>query len=448
MLIHGLMAVLCAFPALAPANRNQALTVTGIRHSTADGRTRVVLDVSGRTGFTVNADSGVVSVTVPGARLAAESPGVSGGLLTGIQTRAGADRVDVLLQTNRQVTWKEFSLPQDGKHPFRIVIDLMPAPDGAPESVPVETASEPGAAFEAPPAAAEPRSSSPRVARPFVVAIDAGHGGHDSGTLGKYGLVEKKLCLDIARRVVTILDRQPGVDAVLTRNDDVFLTLPRRNQIAEEKKADIFVSIHMNSAPSSSARGAEIFFVAPAGAEHAASKALATGEAAHDFGLDPGDQSDIVHMLLDVNQQTVLARSELLASFILDSVRGSKLLPTRAVKQKSFSVLRTISMPSVLVECGFISNTADAKLIRDPAGREKIARAVSDGVLEFFSKHPPHTGDDTQVAAATVHRVQAGDTLWTISRRYQTTVDRLRQLNNLSSRANLRVGQELLVRAR
>ena len=100
-------------------------------------------------------------------------------------------------------------------------------------------------------------------------------------------------------------------------------------------------------------------------------------------------------------------------------------------------------MPSVLVEAGFISNASDARLVRDAAGRETMARAVADGVMEFFRLHPPQrSGRESTV----IHRVQRGDTLWTISRLYQTSVDRLRQLNSLGTRSSLRVGQELVVR--
>jgi N-acetylmuramoyl-L-alanine amidase len=105
---------------------------------------------------------------------------------------------------------------------------------------------------------------------------------------------------------------------------------------------------------------------------------MTSGDAAHDFGLDNRDDADIVHMLLDVNQQAVLARSEALAACILEEVRDRDLLPTRSVKQKSFSVLRTISMPSVLVEAGFVSNSADAKFIRTEDGRNRIAHAVGE----------------------------------------------------------------------
>jgi N-acetylmuramoyl-L-alanine amidase len=277
------------------------------------------------------------------------------------------------------------------------------------------------------------------------VAIDAGHGGHDTGTVGRHGLVEKKMVLDIARRIATDLNGRDGIRAVMTRDRDVYLTLPERNEIAEKLGADVFVSIHLNSAPSSSARGAEIYFVAPAGAERAANQVLSSGEAADEFGLDGRDDGDIVHMLLDVNQQSVLARSELLAASILEEVRDRQLMPTRAVKQKSFSVLRTISMPSVLVEAGFLSNGSDAKLIRDAEGRDRIARAVAQGVVDFFRVHPPQrSGKDA--AQAVVHRVQRGDTLWTISRRYHTTVERICQLNGFASPRELQVGQEIVVR--
>jgi len=424
------------------------LVVRSVRHSVQAGQTRVVLDLTGRSGFTVDyvADSSAVSIVVPGASLdrSVRDAVVADNGVRDIRASADDTRAEIVVGVERGVAWKEFSLPAGDGKPFRIVVDFA----GAVAAPPAVAATDRGSGEEADSVsgsttAVAPPSPQVLASRPFVVAIDAGHGVHDTGAIGKYALVEKKLNLDLARRVAAILDRQPGVDAVLTRDSDVFLTLERRNQVAEEKHADVFVSIHLNSAPSSSARGAEIYFVAPAGAQRAASRALASGEAAQDFGLDPGDDGDIVHMLLDVNQQTVLARSELLAESILESVRDRRLLPTRTVKQKSFSVLRTITMPSVLVEAGFISNASDARLVRDAAGRETMARAVADGVLEFFRLHPPQRNAQE---SAVIHRVQRGDTLWTISRLYQTSVDRLRQLNSLGTRSSLRVGQELVVR--
>ncbi len=453
-----------------PAGSAGVVRVDGIRHSESGGRMRVVIDLSKPSAYTVTRldDSTDVAVSFAGAALSLDVGPVPIGSngLREVRPTVNGDVVTVVFDLDRPAKYDVFTVPAQRGKPNRVVVDFTPqaapalATADAPTPAPRDTAratdaASPDTAARDTASAAVPSlpiamptatSSTPPKPRPFVVAVDAGHGGHDAGATGRYGLVEKKLCLDVARRVAEILGRNGNVRAVLTRDGDEYLTLPRRNEIAEQKSADVFVSIHFNTAPSRNARGAEIYFVAPAGAERAANQALASGEAVHDFGLEQNDNDDIVHMLLDVNQQAVLARSELLAESILESVRERDLLPTRAVKQKSFSVLRTISMPSVLVEAGFISNNSDAKLVRDPDGREKIARAIADGVLEFFRVHPPHRVETASASTASViHRVQKGDTLWTLSRRYGTTVSRIRELNGLRSSEELRVGQELVV---
>ncbi|HXV14206.1 MAG TPA: N-acetylmuramoyl-L-alanine amidase [Candidatus Krumholzibacteria bacterium] len=466
-MVSGAIAGSLAWP--GPAVAERILRVDAIRHSVSEERTRVVIDLSRPAEYSVTrlADSVGVSVSFRGAALSLDVVEIAVGRngVRAVRPVVDAGVVSICFDLDRPATWEVFALPAEGGKPNRVVVDLVPAPTApavatapapettAPVSEPIadavdRTAGDTMADAGAPPplATAPPMTkTAPSKPRPFVVAVDAGHGGHDAGAIGRYGLVEKKLCLDIARRVAEILNRNGNVRAVLTRDRDEYLTLPRRNELAEQKGADVFVSIHLNSAPSRSARGAEIYFVAPAGAERAANQALASGEAAHDFGLEESGNSDLVHMLLDVNQQAVLARSELLAESILESVRKRALLPTRAVKQKSFSVLRTISMPCVLVEAGFISNNADAKLVKDPDGREKVARAVADGVIEFFRAHPPQRVEVASTTASLIHRVQRGDTLWTLSRRYGTTVARIRELNGLSPSQELHVGQELVV---
>jgi len=442
-------AALAAGVALVSAAAGAGATVVRvdrIRHSTDNGRTRVVLDLSRPAPYTITRldDSTGVALVIPGAALslsvtdlAVDAHGVRA-----VRPDMRGDAVEIVFELERGARYDVFDVPAAGNKPDRVVFEARELLSLQPSIADSATPAAPPVVAPAP----TPDTSSSFKPRPFVVAVDAGHGGHDAGAMGRFGLVEKKLCLDLARRTAEILNRSGRVKAVLTRDSDEFLTLPRRNEIAEQKGADVFVSIHLNTAPSRSARGAEIYFVAPAGAARAADQALASGEAVHDFGLEQSSNDDIVHMLLDVNQQSVLARSELLAESILESVRERDLLPTRAVKQKSFSVLRTISMPSVLVEAGFISNNADAKLVKDPDGREVVARAIADGVLEFFRVHPPQRIDTSAAAKSSmVHRVQRGDTLWTLSKRYGTTVARIRELNGLHPSQELRVGQELVV---
>lgn len=448
MLVTGLVLVAAGDAWAGPA------LVRTVRCSGSGESARVVVDLSRPMSYEarLSPDSTALILEIPGA-VSEASLGevrVGAGGVRSVRTQAFEDshgsRVEVTFQLDARVEWTHFALPQGRGKPARIVVDCVRRGDlpTAPVATSADTEPAPLAAALGNSPSTASRIESRANSEPFVVAIDAGHGGHDTGTVGRYGLMEKKLVLDIARRVADDLNRREGIRAVMTRETDVFLTLPQRNEIAEKLGADVFVSVHLNSAPSSSARGAEIFFVAPAGAERAASKEMTSGDAAHEFGLDKRDDADLVHMLLDVNQQSVLARSEALAACILESVRDRDLLPTRTVKQKSFSVLRTISMPSVLVEGGFLSNGADAKLLRTQDGRTRLAAAIAAGVMDFMRAHPLQRRSGESLGKI-VHRVQNGDTLWTISKRYNTTITRICELNGFRTSQPLRVGQEIVV---
>jgi len=402
------------------------ITLTKVRYSTATDRTRVVIDASGPCSYDV---AGHVNPH----RIAVNIRGATGGRsLTNVSVGKGGVRrvrvnrlswgTQVVIDLENPSDWKHFRLPRNGRKPDRIVIDISPT-TLAPETPGVATAS---------------RSGGDRL---ITVAIDAGHGGKDAGTLGRYGLVEKRLSLDIARRLARQINAVDGFRAVLTRTRDVYLDLPRRVQLAKEKGGDVFVSVHLNAAPNRNARGVEIFFVSPSGARRSARKVLANpGRAANDYGLSKSD-SDVLHMIVDLNQQTVLERSEALAEAILESMSTKGMPPTRAVKQKSFAVLRNISMPSVLVEAGFISNKADAQFVKTEAGRSKIAKTMGKGIVRYLKANPPQRIEGESLI---VHRVRKGDTLWKISRRYNTSVTNIRETNKLDSNV-LRVGQELLV---
>jgi N-acetylmuramoyl-L-alanine amidase len=422
--------------------------LTGFHHTVASDRTRVVLDLTSRSGYEVRSfkNPDRVAVNLRNVRASEKLPvtDISEGIIRRIRVNRLSWGTQVVFDLRRPAGWSDLYLePMDGM-PGRVVIDVLsPAPARA--AVPPSDPSPPaGAVVRAGDGAREKQPPSGK--RVLIVAVDAGHGGKDWGTTGKYDLVEKKLVLDIARRIARSLDQAAGFKAVLTRDGDYYLDLVDRTKIAKKKKADVFVSIHLNSAPRKSARGMEVWFISPAGADAAAKRLLSHGEtaAAKELGIEGPHSSDILHMLVDVNQQAMMQRSFLLAEEILKSADRKGLPPVRSVKQQSFAVLKSIDMPSVLVEAAFLTNTSDAKLMRTTEGRQVVAEAIAAGIVSFFKKYPPPP--DSRGIARKVHKVRKGETLWAISRKYNTTVASIRSSNGLRNSDVLLVGQELVIR--
>jgi N-acetylmuramoyl-L-alanine amidase len=286
-----------------------------------------------------------------------------------------------------------FALDAYADKPFRVVIDV---PRSTPGSRPPASGAPPS---DAPPPGARPSTARPSTAsvptRPVRrIVVDPGHGGEDWGTRGYGGLVEKKLTLDISRRVVRLLNAPgTGCEATLTRDDDTFVGLGRRVRLAQTKGADLFVSVHANSSPNSSARGVEIFFVSLSQATDQASQELADKEnAAHLIGVDSLAASedtlaseDLLGILLDMRQSETIGRSSSLAEAIISSYRAGGEVPVRGVKQAGFQVLRSVVVPSVLVEVGFVTNVEEGKRLLRPEYRDRIAGGIASGVMSFLS---------------------------------------------------------------
>lgn len=410
-----------------------------VRYSTVEARARVVLDLSAPCRYDVsghhNPERVAINLTGVRASSALAPLTIGRGGVKRIRINRLSWGVQVVVDLEGPATWRHFVLARSRGRSDRVVLDIIPGGNH-----PIVARARSGSSRRIRTASARGHPGAEK--RRIVVAIDAGHGGKDPGARGRYRIVEKRATLDIARRIARKVNATAGFRAVLTRRSDVFLTLPRRTRIARAKGADAFVSVHLNTAPNRRARGTEIYFVTPAGAARTASRFLANpARAASQFGLDnPG--SDVLEMILDIRQQSVLRRSESLAESILHSMSGSGLPPARTVKQKSFSVLRDIAMPSVLVEAAFISNRHDASVVRTVGGRERIAEGIAGGIIRYFRSNPPPRRRGDKVS---VHLVRRGDTLWTIARKYGTTVSIIRATNKLGRSSVLRPGQKLLV---
>jgi N-acetylmuramoyl-L-alanine amidase len=217
---------------------------------------------------------------------------------------------------------------------------------------------------------------------PRLLMIDAGHGGRDPGAIGRIGTHEKDITLDIARRMADALSGQPGITAKLTRDNDVFLPLEERVRVGRDARADLFLSIHADSAPNTSARGLSVYTLSPKASDSFA-KHLADHENEADMmgGMDlPPADKEVTAILVDLAaRQTRNTAQHARASFVEALGRNWHLLE-RPMRAANFVVLRAPDVPSMLVETGFLSNPEDESILRQPQQREKIARLMANDI--------------------------------------------------------------------
>src|SRR6266478_6525476 len=216
------------------------------------------------------------------------------------------------------------------------------------------------------------------------IVIDPGHGGHDTGTIGPTGLMEKDLCLDVALRLGKIIQqRLPGAEVVYTRSDDTFIPLEERTRVANESKADLFISIHANSSHDHAARGIETYYLNLKGSPDAmevASRENATAQQSiHDL-------EDIVKKIarsekIDESREFAADIQESLAKRIQ---KLNKTVKDRGVRKAPFVVLVGADMPSILTEISFLSNPADERLLKNPEHRQRVAEGLYQGVANYL----------------------------------------------------------------
>jgi N-acetylmuramoyl-L-alanine amidase len=253
---------------------------------------------------------------------------------------------------------------------------------GHPHSTAVATVS--GAPIEAPPPTADGQTSLVRALGLKIgrIVIDAGHGGHDSGTLGAGGIQEKDVVLDVALRLGKLLHDRLGAEIVYTRADDTFIPLETRTAIANKAQADLFISVHANSSPEPSARGVEVYYLNftsdPEAMTVASRENAVSTQSVHEL-------SDLVKKiaLKDKIEESKELASDVDASLYAGLAKGNEGLKDRGVKKAPFVVLIGANMPSILAEISFVTNPEDAAQLETPEYRERVAESLYGGVAKY-----------------------------------------------------------------
>ena len=344
---------------IVPRLRPTAVTLEELRSRSYPSFTRIVLETSAPLTHRVEAGGPrEARVRLLSLRAGARVEEVGDGLVTEARLdRAGTDAVLRVLFDASAADLRVSAL----RDPDRLVLDfLRPAPPAGPG-----------------------RADAPSPLG--VIALDAGHGGHDSGAVGPGGVMEKDVVLDVTKRVARLVEERLGVKVLLTRESDTFVTLRDRTSFANRERADLFVSIHANAHRQSASEGVETYFL---------SSEATDGEARQVAALENGvvqlerpaarGKADIVKTILwDLAQSAFQLESSRLAEIVLDSMTRSLRIPTRGVKQAGFYVLGGAAMPAVLIEVGFVTNPREERKLRDSRYRDEIARAIVAAMAEY-----------------------------------------------------------------
>jgi N-acetylmuramoyl-L-alanine amidase len=429
--------------------------VLRIRHFTGPDYTRVVLDLSRPCSFEVQEVQEprrlAVRVRKGSFRLDGSIP-VGDGLVRRIRSTSGDDQAQVVIDLDRDFTFKSFSLPAADGRPDRVVVDVFRSAGKKRPAAPVPVIAENPAPEEERRQAEAPPAISPqrKTGKPFTVVIDPGHGGLDPGAIrgkGSQTIQEKDVVLDVSREMARIIDSLPGYQAVLTRKTDYYPSLGRRVEIARQKEGDLFISVHCNTHRKSSVAGMEVYFLSLQGATDREARELADKENAADLvGLDSRTHTDdmVMNILMDLKMSQVLHESSRLADHLLEAAERSDVVQSRKAKQARFQVLRNLAMPSALVEIAYLSNEGDRKVLRSAEGRVKIAETLVEGILSWQRDQEALARLGRQVPESWTRQysVRRGDSLWDLAKRHNTTVVEITRRNNLNSRS-IMVGQVL-----
>lgn len=286
--------------------------------------------------------------------------------------------------------------------------------------------------------------------RDVVVVVDAGHGGKDPGARGPRATKEKDVVLAISLKLKQLIDREPGMHAVLTRSGDYYVGLRQRLDIARKYNGDIFVSIHADAFNNPHSNGASVFALSQSGATSEAARWIAEKENYSELGgVNLGDLDDrngiVRSVLIDLSQTATINSGLQMGGKVLSQIGRFTNLHNNKIEQARFMVLKSPDIPSILVETGFISNPREEKNLTNPAYQTRLSQAIFQGIKGHFWENPPNGTRIEAMASSRFHWVKAGETLPKIAAQYRVSLANLQTMNQLPTQITLKPGQKLVV---
>ena len=460
-------------------------SVKGVRIWHAPDNTRLVLDLANAPSHKVKRLSnpsrleielaGVTSLNI--GTVSGDSPLVKRVYASRTPSAATAVVIELAFPVNDSI----FSLPPSPPYGHRLVVDLkaQAAVSSTSQVAPVTSVTSPQPQTATP----QPVSSAPQstlntkaTGRDIIIAIDAGHGGQDPGAVGPKGTHEKNITMSISRQLADMINKQPGLKAVLTRTGDYYIHPNKRPDIARQKQADLLISVHADAVQNRKAHGASVWVLSMRRATTEVGRMLEQTEQHSELlgGVaevikDSANERYLAQTVLDLSMNHSMVTGFEVAKEILREVAPIAHLHKKEPQAASLAVLKAPDIPSILFETGFISNYNEERLLKDPNHQHKLALAMFRAIKGYFEKSPPadslfaaHKNNGRSVptvmpstqnrSAAVVstgnssrtHKVKRGESLSRVSKQYGVSMAELRLLNNLLS-DNILIGQVLRI---
>ncbi|MFK0272318.1 N-acetylmuramoyl-L-alanine amidase [Ensifer sp. NPDC090286] len=354
-----------------------------------DARTRVVVEFDRKPEFSLHyvADPVRVVVDLPETAFGLKADSLEPrGLFDAIRyggMGAGSSRIVLSAKGPVAVTHAEVVAEEGGKG-YRLVLDAERVDQARFDALLGEqqwTGSVAATKTDRPVAVAPTKEGGP-----FIIAIDAGHGGIDTGALaGETKTEEKHVTLAFAKDLVEALNKGAGIEAFLTRDKDVFLSLPQRVQIARNKGAHLFISLHADALRQKDIRGATVYTISDKASDHLAASLAARENLSDEIAGVPlqSEPAEVADILIDLTRRETQAFSVNMARAVVSSFEGQINLINNPHRFAGFRVLQAPDVPSILLELGFLSNKEDEKLLLDPEWRKKVSERLAVAVQRY-----------------------------------------------------------------
>lgn len=341
--------------------------------------------------------------------------------------------IRLVVELNKAAKAQLFALPPTPPYSNRLVIDFNQG-ETAPQQVLLDS---------------QQNDSN----RDIVIAVDAGHGGEDPGSIGPGGTYEKTITLSVAKKLAALINKEKGLKAVQTRSGDYFVSVNRRPEIARKNKADLFISIHADAFTTPQPRGASVWVLSMKRANSELGRWLEKKErhsellgGAAEVIKDTANEKYLAAALLDMSMDHSMATSYNLSYRVIKQLKKVTRLHKKAPNAANFGVLTSPDIPSILIEIGFISNPQEEKNLNWSRFRANMANSIFVALKNYFRQAPP---DGTLWAKRRseqnrTHKVRSGESLSLLAKRYKVRVRDIKQANNLRS-DRVKIGQVLTI---